>query len=79
MTAFNKVGKAAPPEAPKEEPDQEKNKTLNYQMTDKKHVRIDKYLWAVRLYKTRSIASDECRKGRIIIKDIPGQTIQNNH
>jgi ribosome-associated heat shock protein Hsp15 len=40
-------------------------------MTDNKPVRIDKYLWAVRLYKTRSIASDECRKGRIIINDIP--------
>ena len=33
-------------------------------------VRIDKFLWSVRLYKTRSIASDECRKGRIIINNI---------
>ena len=40
-------------------------------MPDNKPVRIDKFLWSVRLYKTRSIASDECRKGRIIIKDIP--------
>jgi ribosome-associated heat shock protein Hsp15 len=40
-------------------------------MADKKEIRIDKFLWSVRIYKTRSIASDECRKGRIIIKDIP--------
>ena len=39
-------------------------------MTENKAVRIDKYLWAVRLYKTRSIAADECKKGRIIIKDV---------
>jgi len=47
-------------------------------MTDKKPVRIDKFLWAVRLYKTRSIASDECRKGRIFIRDIqvkPSRTV----
>ena len=39
-------------------------------MNDKKEIRIDKFLWSVRIYKTRSISSDECRKGRIIINDI---------
>jgi ribosome-associated heat shock protein Hsp15 len=39
-------------------------------MADIKPIRIDKFLWSVRIYKTRSIASDECRKGRIIINDI---------
>ena len=29
--------------------------------------RIDKWLWAVRIYKTRSIAADACKKGHISI------------
>jgi ribosome-associated heat shock protein Hsp15 len=50
-------------------------------MADKKEIRIDKFLWSVRIYKTRSIASDECRKGRIIINDIqvkPSRTVSKN-
>jgi ribosome-associated heat shock protein Hsp15 len=38
-----------------------------------KTVRIDKYLWAVRLYKTRTLATEACKKGRITMDDMPAK------
>ena len=33
--------------------------------TQKEKLRLDKYLWSIRLFKTRSQASDACDKGKV--------------
>lgn len=42
-------------------------------------VRIDKWLFAVRIYKTRSKATEACNKGHIFINDIPVKASREIH
>ncbi|HOX75470.1 MAG TPA: RNA-binding S4 domain-containing protein [Bacteroidales bacterium] len=38
-------------------------------MSGNEPVRIDKFLWAVRLFKTRTLAASACKMGRILINN----------
>lgn len=42
-------------------------------------VRVDKWLWAMRIFKTRTVATEACKKGRVLMGGVavkPSRTIK---
>ena len=42
-------------------------------MATPSEARVDKWLWAARIYKTRTIAADACKNNRVTINDRPAK------
>lgn len=45
-------------------------------MPEKEKLRIDKYLWAIRMFKTRTLAAEACKAGRV---KLDNQNIKPSH
>jgi ribosome-associated heat shock protein Hsp15 len=48
----------------------EQNSYLCCSKTKMESVRIDKFLWSVRLFKTRTLAAEACEKHRVLLNDM---------
>lgn len=48
-------------------------------MAEDTKIRIDKWLWAVRIYKTRNLATEACKKGRILVNGLPAKASREIH
>lgn len=45
-------------------------------MAEKEKLRVDKYLWAIRVFKTRTLATDACKAGRV---KLDGNNVKASH
>jgi ribosome-associated heat shock protein Hsp15 len=47
--------------------------------TDRSRVRLDKWLWAARFFKTRGLAADEIARGRVSVNGQPAKASREVH
>lgn len=45
----------------------------------KSEVRIDKWLWAMRIFKTRTVATEACKKGRVTVGRDSSTPVKPSH
>lgn len=43
----------------------------------KEKLRLDKYLWSIRVFKTRALAAEACEKGRVRLNDVAVKPSKN--
>ena len=48
-------------------------------MAEKEKLRLDKYLWAIRLFKTRSLAATACESGKVKFAGTQAKASRNVH
>ena len=56
-----------------------KNSEIATMSEPKEKLRLDKYLWSIRLFKTRSIAADACDKGKVKYNGDQAKASKNVH